>query len=272
MMKSRWIFAAALGLVLGGMLLGNALRAVPAIAAYIPCTSSSALCFFELDKLNGTTIDTNSGTKSAGTQRIVIATDQPNLTTPLNVTASAGTNLNTSALAVETGGNLATLASAVASSKVNVNISSGTAAATQSTGNGTNTSAWLTESGCAGQTIANTSTTPFDNNGASTSIKLVSKVSAKKVYICGIKVGPVAGAINIAIVEGTKSSTECDTGAKGLFNGATAARGDQLAANSGFVWGNGVGVLAITPDANNDVCILFSGTAQTGGTITWAQF
>ena len=32
----------------------------------------------------GTAVDTNSGNKSAGTQRIVIATDQPNLTTPLN--------------------------------------------------------------------------------------------------------------------------------------------------------------------------------------------
>jgi hypothetical protein len=32
----------------------------------------------------GTVVDTNSGNKSAGTQRMVIATDQPNLTTPLN--------------------------------------------------------------------------------------------------------------------------------------------------------------------------------------------
>lgn len=40
-------------------------------------------------------------------------------------TANAGTNLNTSALALESGGNLATLAGTVASSKVNVNISSG---------------------------------------------------------------------------------------------------------------------------------------------------
>jgi hypothetical protein len=36
-------------------------------------------------QIAGTTTDTNSGNKSAGTQRIVIATDQPNLTTPLNV-------------------------------------------------------------------------------------------------------------------------------------------------------------------------------------------
>lgn len=42
-----------------------------------------------LTQLNGTTIDTNSGTKSAGTQRVTIATDQPTLTNPLLVTNSA---------------------------------------------------------------------------------------------------------------------------------------------------------------------------------------
>lgn len=37
-----------------------------------------------LKQVNGTTVDTNSGNKSAGTQRMVLATDQPNLTTALN--------------------------------------------------------------------------------------------------------------------------------------------------------------------------------------------
>lgn len=35
------------------------------------------------------TVDTNSGNKSASTPRVVIATDQPNLTTPLNVAAAS---------------------------------------------------------------------------------------------------------------------------------------------------------------------------------------
>ena len=38
-----------------------------------------------VDQLAGTTVDTNSGNKSAGTLRVVVATDQPNLTTALNV-------------------------------------------------------------------------------------------------------------------------------------------------------------------------------------------
>lgn len=39
-----------------------------------------------VDQWNGTTVDTNSGTKSAGTVRVVIATDQPALTNKLLVT------------------------------------------------------------------------------------------------------------------------------------------------------------------------------------------
>jgi hypothetical protein len=42
-------------------------------------------------QLNGTTVDTNSGNKSAGTQRVVIATDQPALTNALKVDGSAVT-------------------------------------------------------------------------------------------------------------------------------------------------------------------------------------
>lgn len=43
----------------------------------------------DVTKLGGTAIDTNSGNKSAGTQRFVLATDQPNLTTALNVSLAA---------------------------------------------------------------------------------------------------------------------------------------------------------------------------------------
>lgn len=45
-----------------------------------------------LTKIAGTTVDTNSGTKSAGTQRVVLATDQPALTNALKVDPSAVTS------------------------------------------------------------------------------------------------------------------------------------------------------------------------------------
>jgi hypothetical protein len=44
-----------------------------------------------LKQLNGTTVATNSGNKDAGTQRVVIATDQPQLTNALKVDGSAVT-------------------------------------------------------------------------------------------------------------------------------------------------------------------------------------
>jgi hypothetical protein len=47
-----------------------------------------------------------------------------------SITANAGTNLNTSLLALESGGNLATVAGAVSAAKMNINISSGSIANT----------------------------------------------------------------------------------------------------------------------------------------------
>lgn len=47
-----------------------------------------------VDQLNGTTTDTNSGTKSAGTLRVVLATDQPQLTNKLLVTPDANVKVN----------------------------------------------------------------------------------------------------------------------------------------------------------------------------------
>lgn len=47
-----------------------------------------------VDQVNGTTIDTNSGNKSAGTTRVVLATDQPQLTNKLLVTPDANSSVN----------------------------------------------------------------------------------------------------------------------------------------------------------------------------------
>lgn len=47
-----------------------------------------------VDKVGGTAIDTNSGTKSAGTIRVVLATDQPALTNKLLVTPDANSAVN----------------------------------------------------------------------------------------------------------------------------------------------------------------------------------
>lgn len=51
-------------------------------------TSSTGALDTNIARLAGTVIDTNSGVKSAGTQRVVLATDQPALTNALLVTAT----------------------------------------------------------------------------------------------------------------------------------------------------------------------------------------
>jgi hypothetical protein len=57
-----------------------------------------------VDQVNGTTIDTNSGNKSAGTQRVVLATDQPPLTNALKVDGSAVTQPVSGSVTANQGG------------------------------------------------------------------------------------------------------------------------------------------------------------------------
>jgi hypothetical protein len=65
----------------------NASIAVTGTVTTTPPSNAST----NITQLGGTTIDTNSGTKSAGTQRVVIATDQPTNTNALKVDGSAVT-------------------------------------------------------------------------------------------------------------------------------------------------------------------------------------
>jgi hypothetical protein len=67
---------------------GGNLAAIKNDADTLAGAVSGSLFQVNVSKLNATTIDTNSGNKSAGTQRVVIATDQPNLTSALNVAES----------------------------------------------------------------------------------------------------------------------------------------------------------------------------------------
>jgi hypothetical protein len=64
---------------------GNALTSTSS-ALDVNLKTSSITLAENLTQLAGTAVDVNSGVKSAGTQRVVLATDQPALTTPLPVT------------------------------------------------------------------------------------------------------------------------------------------------------------------------------------------
>jgi hypothetical protein len=86
-----------------------------------------------VDQLAGTTVDTNSGNKSAGTLRVVVATDQPNLTTALNVH-----DASPSSVAVTNTGTFATqdsnLSGCISASKVAVSIAAMPSTAVTNTG------------------------------------------------------------------------------------------------------------------------------------------
>jgi hypothetical protein len=134
------------------------------------------------------------------------------------------------------------------------------------------TNAWPVVQGCAGATITNTKVKPFSNAGSGTALLLVSGVASQKIDICKFTVNPVAGAVNLALVEGTTVSTPCDTGTAGVDGGATAATGDQFATNEGKVEGTGVGLALITATAADNLCILFSAGVQVSGSVVYAQF
>lgn len=124
----------------------------------------------------GTTIDTNSGNKSAGTQRMVLATDQPNLTTALNVALAANQSVNVAQINGVTPlmGNGATGTGAV-----RVSIANDSTGVVQP-GNTANTTPWLAAP-AAEATTANSSLTSYLTSAASTNSTSV-KGSAGNVY------------------------------------------------------------------------------------------
>ena len=99
--------------------------------------------------------------------------------------------------------------------------------------------------------------------------QLVAGSSGKKVYICSIvTVGGTASVQNI--IEGTGAA--CTTANEAAIIGSTtAASGMSFAANAGFAYGAGVGMVGVTATAANGVCLLQSGTAAIAGNMTYVQ-
>ena len=71
----------------------NASNFLSTVSGTVGITANSTV---DVSRIVGTTVDVNSGTKSAGTQRVVIATDQPQLTNKLLVTPDVNSSFNLS--------------------------------------------------------------------------------------------------------------------------------------------------------------------------------
>jgi hypothetical protein len=104
------------------------------------------------------------------------------------------------------------------------------------------------------------------NQTASTQI--VAGTASKKIYVCSIHV-VVAGATNVALVEGTGSV--CGTGTAGVsgFGGATAATGWNFAANGGISLGNGDSSLGAEGTSGDNLCVFNSAAGQVSGGISY---
>lgn len=88
-----------------------------------------------------------------------------------------------------------------------------------------------------------------------------------RTYICSVLlVG--ADAENVSIVEGTGSV--CATNTAAVIGGVTAANGPNLAANGGFVEGNGGASVAAVNVNGDDVCVFESASGRVSGNIAVA--
>ncbi len=100
------------------------------------------------------------------------------------------------------------------------------------------------------------------------SAQIIAGTASKQTYLCNMFY-VTATAQNVALVEGT--GTVCATGIAGMMGGATAATGQNWAANQGFVQ-NATGYwFAKTATAADNVCLLQSGTGQISGVGSYVQ-
>jgi hypothetical protein len=192
-----------------------------------------------------------------------------------SVTANAGTNLNTSALATSatqgattdspaTLPTSATAASEIAIQKAIANSLNGATPA------GTNRVGYVTDDPCSGAATKSS----FPITVTTSTVKVIATgLSGKKTYICHLFLTSGA-ADNVAIFEATTATT-CATSPIAVIGAgttvATAGNGLQFAANGGVSLGNGGHQIAQTSVNNNDLCVATSAATPLSGVITVAS-
>lgn len=272
------------GAVYGPTAVGSAAANPPVLlGGTANATATGAVQVLKVDSSgNGYVSDTTTHTD--------LSTINTTLNSPMqnsggSVTANAGTNLNTSALALETGGNLATIATNTTHAGTPTLQSGSTTAVTQATAS--NLNATIVGAGTAGSPSGGvvsvqgaSSMTPMlvtpsapsdpcfassksyaDFESTSSGGSIITAQSSKKAYICQISIITSAAA-NVSIIEGTGSSvcTGGTTAGDFLNTGTTAANGAAFAANGGINAGVGNGTIFANATANQNTCVLFSTT------------
>lgn len=199
------------------------------------------------------------------------------------ITANAGTNLNTSALALEAG-NLASLLTSLGATG-DASVAAGATGsveaklrrATQGLEDlkslivlapGANQIGTVLIKDSSGASITavtdpcnGLAKTPFNISFASTTAQvLVSATGSVTGHICSIKVNANAAEV-VSLIDGTQSSAPCDSGTPIALDGSTtAANGNSLAANGGWAIGTGNGTLYKATNTNRQICAITSGS------------
>lgn len=223
----------------------------------------------------GTTTDTNSGNKSAGTIRVVLATDQPALTAKLLVTPdSVALPANQSVNVSQVNGVAPSMGNGASGTGVQRVVIANDSSAVAGKGEGATGAA--VPSGAvymAGQGTANltgiTVCDSFTTVSLTANTQLISGTASQHVRICSINL-VAAAATNVALVSGT--GTVCATGIAGIAGGSTASTGWNFAANGGIAQGSGLGVIMRTAASGDNVCLLVSAANQISGVIGWTKY
>jgi hypothetical protein len=107
------------------------------------------------------------------------------------------------------------------------------------------------------------------NISSATTTLVITGVSGRQVYICGLSL-VTAAANNVAFITGTGAT--CGTSTAGMTGGTSAASGYNFAANGGIAQGSGIGAINRTETAGDSVCIVTSAATQLSGALSYAIY
>ena len=224
------------------------------VSGTVSITANSAV---NVAQLAGTTTDTNSGVKSAGTLRVVLATDQPQLTNKLLVTPDANSAVNVAQM----NGVAVTMGNGVAGTGVQrVAIASDNTAFTVNAaqsgtwtvqpGNTANTTAWLVQdvSGTTGGMSFSALVGAASNN------KTQIKATAGTLYLVSVQnlaSTPVyLKVFNKTSANVTAGTTACDF--QFMIPGNTAGAGVVLDSAKGIAMGTAITIMLTAGIATTD--------------------
>jgi hypothetical protein len=254
-------------------------------------TQASGPWTSNVTQFGGTNISTGTGASGAGIPRVTVANDS-------TVTANAGTNLNTSALALEatqvTGNtSLSSIDTKLSTLDTDVRGTGGydttllailraiLQQGTPKTAAGIKGSfgRMVTSTGDALDVNVKYPAAAADPCSDPTLIKqnvAISQTASSRlvvggrsrVFVCSFFTFG-ADAESQSLVEGT--GTTCGTATLAVVGGSTAANGPNFAATQGYAQGNGAAWIAATAVSGNDLCLLQSGAGRVAGNLTYVS-